>query len=415
MARYRLFCEDAHARRFVLRSLSKSFAAFLFVAVSTIGANAACNTVNPLTVPLPDPASGRRYEIYVSLPDGYAANPSKSYPLLILADGGRAFPKLSCDVRALAKSGAIGEEPVVVGLSYAIGEDLEDSRRRDYTPVADGPTSRVYGGAACDAACSTVGSTGVHMRAVRWQDVHLNAEGTGYVICLPVPGIVTQVQTDMAATLNIDWVLALAADILRGFGQKVEQRDLVAHLDGWIAASAPGQIVYMPYISEAGERGPFVNADARAGFTGLSLNHTYADVVRAVAEGLGHAMRDCYAAMGRLPGELRLTGGAACSARLRGILSASVRAPVRVSSRDEAGAAGAAMMAAVANGIYPDMNACIGQWVTPLLGEAEQPDPELAAAYDHIFPAFTAARRGLVPAWEALAAARHARGVSHDD
>lgn len=140
--------EDAHARRFVLRSLSKSFAAFLFVAVSTIGANAACNTVNPLTVPLPDPASGRRYEIYVSLPDGYAANPSKSYPLLILADGGRAFPKLSCDVRALAKSGAIGEEPVVVGLSYAIGEDLEDSRRRDYTPVADGPTSRVYGGAA---------------------------------------------------------------------------------------------------------------------------------------------------------------------------------------------------------------------------------------------------------------------------
>ena len=273
----------------------------------------------------------------------------------------------------------------------------------------------VYGGAACDAACSTVGSTGVHMRAVRWQDVHLNAEGTGYVICLPVPGIVTQVQTNMAATLNIDWVLALAADILRGFGQKVEQRDLVAHLDGWIAASAPGQIVYMPYISEAGERGPFVNADARAGFTGLSLNHTYADVVRAVAEGLGHAMRDCYAAMGRLPGELRLTGGAARSARLRGILSASVRAPVRVSSRDEAGAAGAAMMAAVANGIYPDMNACIGQWVTPLLGEAEQPDPELAAAYDHIFPAFTAARRGLVPAWEALAAARHARGVSHDD
>ncbi|WP_192800772.1 alpha/beta hydrolase [Brucella tritici] len=142
------FSDGAHARRFGLRSLVKSFIALLLVAVSAVSANAACKTVNPVTVVLPDPASGRRYEIYISLPDSYAANPSKSYPLLILADGGRAFPKLSCDVRALAKSGAIGEEPVVVGLSYAIGEDLEDSRRRDYTPVADGPTSRVYGGAA---------------------------------------------------------------------------------------------------------------------------------------------------------------------------------------------------------------------------------------------------------------------------
>ena len=38
------------------------------------------------------------------------------------------------------------------------------------------------------AACSTEGSTGVHMRAVRADRVHLNAEGTGYVICLPIPG-----------------------------------------------------------------------------------------------------------------------------------------------------------------------------------------------------------------------------------
>ena len=268
----------------------------------------------------------------------------------------------------------------------------------------------VYGGAG-DVACSTVGSTGVHMRAVRWQDVHLNAEGTGYVICLPVPGVVTQVQTNMAATLNLDWVLGLAADALRDFGQEVSHRDLVARIEGWLAATRPGQIAYMPYISEAGERGPFVNAEARAGFTGLSLNHRYPDLVRAVAEGLGHAMRDCYAAMGKLPGELRLTGGAARSKGLRGILSAAIQAPVRVSEREEAGAAGAAMMAAVAIGAYPDMNACIAEWVTPLLGPAEPPDPALVAAYDRIFPAFTAARRGLVPAWNALAAARHARGV----
>src|SRR5690606_21862158 len=117
------------------------------------------------------------------------------------------------------------------------------------------------------------------------------------------------------------------------------------------------------------------NADARAGFAGLSLNHSFPDLVRAVAEGLGHAMRDCYAEMGPAPSELRLTGGAARSARLRAIFAASVGAPVRVSLRDEAGAAGAAMMAAVAIGAYPDMRSCIDTWVTPLLSAPEQPDP----------------------------------------
>jgi erythritol kinase (D-erythritol 1-phosphate-forming) len=266
-------------------------------------------------------------------------------------------------------------------------------------------------GGAGDAACSTVGSTGVHMRAKRAADVHLNAEGTGYVICLPVPDVVTQVQTNMAATLNIDWALGLAADVLRAFGQDMTPHDLVGRIDGWLAQSAPGQIVYHPYISDAGERGPFVNAEARAAFVGLSMGHRYPDLLRAVAEGLGMAMRDCYVAMGDMPSELRLTGGAARSPALRGILSAAIHAPVRVSARDEAGAAGAAMMAAVAIGVYPDMDACIAEWVTPLLGEAEAPDPALVAAYDRLFPAFTAARYGLVPAWDALAAARRTRAA----
>lgn len=268
----------------------------------------------------------------------------------------------------------------------------------------------VYGGGAGDVACSTVGSTGVHLRAVRAPDVHLNDQGTGYVICLPIPGIVTQVQTNMAATLNLDWVLGLAAGIMSDMGQAVTHRDLVARIEGWLAQSTPGQIVYHPYISDAGERGPFVNADARAGFVGLSAGHRYPDLVRAVAEGLGMAMRDCYAAMGPLPGELRLTGGAARSAALRGILSASLNAPVRVSARDEAGAAGAAMMAAVAIGAYPDMEACIAEWVTPLLGAAEAPDPALVAAYDTLFPAFSAARQALPPAWDALARSRAPKG-----
>lgn len=265
----------------------------------------------------------------------------------------------------------------------------------------------VVGGAG-DIACSTIGSTGVHLRAVASDKVHLNDAGTGYVICLPIPGIVTQVQTNMAATLNLDWILGIAAGILSDVGQSVTHRDLVAHIEGWLSASEPGQLLYHPYISEAGERGPFVNADARAGFIGLAQHHRFPDLLRAVAEGLGMATRDCYGAMGPLPTELRLTGGAARSPGLRGILSAALDTPVRVSDRDEAGAAGAAMMAAVANGVYPDMQACIAEWVTPLLGDAESPDPKLVATYQRLFPAFVSARQALPETWDTLAAARDA-------
>ena len=265
----------------------------------------------------------------------------------------------------------------------------------------------VYTGDA-GTACSTIGSTGVHMRAVHASEVRLNDDNTGYVIALPVPDMVTQVQTNMAATLNIDWVLEVGRGLLADMGVEVSHRDLVSKIDDWLSRARPGALLYHPYISEAGERGPFINADARAGFIGLSACHRYPDLVRAVVEGLAMAAHDCYAEMGEMPGELRLTGGAARSRGLRGVLSATIGAPVRVSAREEAGAAGAAMMAAVAIGVYPDMERCIGEWVTPLLGEAERPDPALSALYQRRYPTYAAARRALEPIWNAMAKDRRA-------
>ena len=257
-------------------------------------------------------------------------------------------------------------------------------------------------------ACSTIGSTGVHMRAKPTSEVVLNDAGTGYVILLPVPGIVTQVQTNMAATLNVDWALRLAGDLLAEAGAPMTHADLVARIEDWLAVSRPGALIYHPYISEAGERGPFVNADARASVIGLSTRHRFPDLLRAVVEGLGMATRDCYAAMGEMPSELRLTGGAARSKALRAVLGAAIGAPVRVSAREEAGAAGAAMMAAVAIGAYPSMDACIAAWVTPLLGAAEVPDPDLVRTYERMFDTYGTARRALAPVWDEMAAHRAA-------
>jgi len=260
-------------------------------------------------------------------------------------------------------------------------------------------------------ACSTIGSTGVHMRAMTSDKVHLNAEGTGYVICLPAPDMVTQVQTNMAATLNIDWALSLAGDLLAEQGSTTSHADLVDRMDHWLENAEPGALVYHPYISEAGERGPFVTANARASLIGLNTTHRFHDMLRAIVEGLGMATRDCYHAMGEMPSELRLTGGAARSAALRNVLASALNTPVRVSARDEAGAAGCAMMAAVAIGVYPDMDTCVAEWVTPLLGDPEPADASLVPIYDRLFDTYRAAREALPPVWDRLAAQRAVQGA----
>ncbi|ATG73807.1 MULTISPECIES: FGGY-family carbohydrate kinase [Zobellella] len=256
-------------------------------------------------------------------------------------------------------------------------------------------------------ACSVIGSTGVHMRSVAADRVYLNPEGTGYVIALPIPGRVTQVQSNMAATLNLDWLLNLAADLLTSAGLTSNLSDLVPKVDQWLAQSPTGQLLYHPYISEAGERGPFVDAHARASFVGLSYQHRFPDLVRAVVEGLGMAMRDCYNAMGPLPNELRLSGGAARSPQIRAILAASLGASVRVSAREEAGAAGAAMMAAVANGIYDSMDACIADWVSPLLGDVEAAKAELTSRYSDLFTEYREVRESLSGVWGRLVSQQH--------
>ncbi|MEW7009805.1 FGGY-family carbohydrate kinase [Lentilitoribacter sp. EG35] len=268
--------------------------------------------------------------------------------------------------------------------------------------VCTGLGSGVFTGQE-DVGCSILGSTGMHMRAKLSNDVILGKEATGYVMVLPIPDMVLQIQSNMAATLNIDWLLKLASDLISNFGNEIDHSTLVKSIDGWLEESQPASLMYHPYISEAGERGPFINPFARASFQGLNSSHRFPDLLRAVIEGLGLASRDCYSVMGQLPKEIRLTGGAAKSIALRHIISSVLNSPVRYSDREEAGAAGAAMMAAVSIGIYDDMHSCIKEWVSPLLGNIEFPDSTLSATYDKLFNAYRAHRTSSEPIWQELA------------
>jgi erythritol kinase len=260
---------------------------------------------------------------------------------------------------------------------------------------------------APEVGCTIIGSTGMHMRlATTADEVTLNAEATGYTMPFPVPGHYAQMQSNMAATLNIDWLLDLALGVLAGEGVTRSRADLIRRLDEHVIRARPGDVVFHPFISDAGERGPFVAHDACAQFLGLRSRHGYWDLMRAVMEGLAFAARDCYAAIGALPRDLRLTGGAARSRALGAILGAALGSNIRVCNREEAGAAGAAMIAAVATGAYADMTACAEAWVTPHLGEVQAPDACLAKRYDQLFPAYVEARLASRPLWKRFAALR---------
>ncbi len=264
-----------------------------------------------------------------------------------------------------------------------------------------------------DRGCSIVGSTGMHMRLARGADaIKFNDECTGYTMCMPVPGVYAQMQSNMAATLNIDWLLDLINSLLVELGVERSRSEILASLDGWVANATPANLLYQPFISEAGERGPFIDTDARAGFIGLCTRHGIADITRAIFEGLALASRDCYLAMGSLPDEITLSGGAAKSAQLLDIISACLESKIQTSTREEAGAAGAAMMAAVAIGQYPSMNECLTDWVDPLMGEVIKPDAELTALYRSYYPAYAQTHTALQPVWKSLADNRNARGAT---
>jgi len=292
---------------------------------------------------------------------------------------------------AASASGLVQGTPAVLGyvdvINTALGAGLYD--------------------AVTDTGCTIVGSTGMHMRLARQiEDVSLNADSTGYVMAMPIPGVNALIQSNMSSTLNIDWLMDLAVGLIGDYKKDISRSELIARIDEWVERSEPSTVLYQPYISDAGERGPFIDSHARAGFTGLSTKHQFGDMVRSVIEGLAFAARDCYEATGSIPAEVRLTGGAARSNAIRTIFGSVLGTVLRTTTRAEAGAAGAAMMAAVNIGHFDSMDACVNQWVNPLLGPAEPFDTLLHDHYNSAFLNYVEARKQLAPVWHRQAQLR---------
>jgi xylulokinase len=177
--------------------------------------------------------------------------------------------------------------------------------------------------------------------------------------------------------------------------------DAAARLDEEAAAIARGAdgVTFLPYLQ--GERTPHRDASARGAFLGLSLAHTRAHLSRAVLEGICFALRDSVTILQELglsPNHLLLTGGGARSALLRRLQSEVFGLPVTTVNREEGPAYGAALLAAVGAGAFPDLGAAARATLAraPLERPAPGAHDEYAAPYARFRQSFLAARPDLL-------------------
>ena len=155
----------------------------------------------------------------------------------------------------------------------------------------------------------------------------------------------------MVGTAALDWVLSTT-------GVHHEE------VDALLAEAPPGAngVRVLPYFAPSGERAPFVEPHLRAELTGISLESTKGDLIRATCEGIGFAARHCLEAAG-LTGTLAVCGGGTRSPAWMRLLADVLGRPLKV-VEGEVGARGAVLAAAERYGVALDASA----WTEPTSG-----------------------------------------------
>lgn len=167
-------------------------------------------------------------------------------------------------------------------------------------------------------------------------------------------------------------------------------RDVYDLITAQAAQSPPGSkgLLFLPYIS--GERTPIWNPYARGVFFGVTLGHNRNDFFRSVLEGASFAIRHVIDLLETDDGvdiqELRI-GGAAAASRVWNQIIADILGKKVVSlTQSHTEVLGAAILAGVSQGVYPDLLSAMEKIVVP--GAAFEPNVDAHAAYNQLYPLF---------------------------
>ncbi len=241
-------------------------------------------------------------------------------------------------------------------------------------------------------ACCILGTT--LCTEVVTDQVVLGDEPAGITVALGLPGKYLRALPTLAGTEVISWSCRLL-----GLDDPARLSELAES-----AAIGAGGLAFLPYLSPAGERAPFLNPLARGAFLGLSLEHAPEHVARAVLEGLTLVIQDCLAASRAEPTELRVAGGGAASPFWLQMIADVAGIPVSRSTDTEAGAKGAFLVGLVATGAADSVEQVAPRYIRTR--DTFQPDASRAERYSQLFADFIDLRDTTAASWPRLAAMR---------
>lgn len=165
-----------------------------------------------------------------------------------------------------------------------------------------------------------------------------------------------------------------------------------ATMNAEAASTGSEGLTFLPYLT--GERSPHNDPWAKGAFAGLTLGHGRPQMARALFEGVTFGLLDGFEALARLgatASEIRVTGGGAKSGLWLNLLANAFESPVTTLEADEGPAMGAAVLAGVGVGLWPDVATACAAAVRPA-AVVEPSGENLHAAYSRYRSGYVALR-----------------------
>ncbi len=175
----------------------------------------------------------------------------------------------------------------------------------------------------------------------------------------------------------------------------------IPSLEALAVASPTSTLFFLPYLSPAGERSPFLAPEASGSFHGLRFGETRGPMARAVYEGLSFTVRECLeAAAGGSLSEVSVCGGGAQSDFWCGMIADVLGVPVRRPADRENGARGAHLSALYATGEGASIREAAERHVR--FARTFLPDPASMLHYGKAFRRWIELRKWAMGQWRVL-------------
>ena len=280
------------------------------------------------------------------------------------------------------------ESPEITG---SVSEKAADETRlKAGTPVIAGAGDQAAGAVGLGIVrpgmvSATIGTSGVVFAATNTPA--LDPKGRVHTFCHAIPERWHVMGVTQGAGLSLRWFRDQFGVLSQGNSDGDPYDSLTAEAAG-VPPGADG-LLWAPYLM--GERTPHLDPDARAVLAGLTASHTRAHIVRAILEGVAFSLKDSFEILRELNvpcDTIRLGGGGARSELWRQIQADVYDHEVETVEAEEGAAYGVAILAGVAAGAWPTVDAACDEVIRPKT--RVQPDPDAVRIFHRQYRKYVA-------------------------